>query len=125
MVGAGSGLSACTTANVLTTAQIAEQTDTDAALLYSAIAIGVNTYEAAPGVSAANSAAAEKVKVKAWEDYQTVHALYVGGTLITAAALAELQADQSSASTVTGSAIKVASPAADPHAGASALAPHA
>ena len=60
----------------------AERADTDAGLAYVGIAYSLNAYEAAPGATAADRAAAEAIKRKAWEALGAVHAAYAGGRTI-------------------------------------------
>ena len=57
-------LAGCATAGLK---QGAEKADTDASLAYAAIATTINAYEARPGVTPAELANAEALKLKAWE----------------------------------------------------------
>src|ERR1700678_348484 len=57
-------LAACSTISVK---QTAEKADTDASLAYAAIATTLNAYEARSGVTAAQTSAAEALKLKAWQ----------------------------------------------------------
>ena len=57
-------LAACSTAAVK---RDAERADTDASLAYAAIATSINAYEARTGVTPAQVAGAEALKLKAWE----------------------------------------------------------
>jgi hypothetical protein len=87
-------IAACTTAQVTTAAQTSEKVDTEAADLYVAIATYLNADETAtPG----NVSKDEALKMKAWSDWQMVHAAYLTGQVLTTASLATLSADQAAA----------------------------
>ena len=60
----------------------AERADTDASLAYVGIASSINAYESAPGTTAAERAAAEAIKQKAWEALGAVHAAFAAGQTI-------------------------------------------
>ena len=79
----------CSTLNVK---QIAEKSDTDASLAYAAVATAVNAYEAKPGVTAAQTASAEGLKLKAWEALMIERQAYAAGQTIDLTALASLVA---------------------------------
>jgi hypothetical protein len=60
----GVAVASCSTTGVK---QAPEKADTDASLAYAAIATTVNAYEARAGVTPAQVAGAEALKLKAWE----------------------------------------------------------
>jgi len=64
LAGAGLALAGCSS---LSAGQVAEKADTDACLAYAAIATTLNAYEARSGVTPAQTAAAEALKLKAWQ----------------------------------------------------------
>ncbi len=81
-------LAACQSAG--STAQIAEMADTAAADSYVAIATALNGYEAAPG---ANVAAAEALKLKAWNAFQTEQQVYAVAHTVDLSGLTAVLAD--------------------------------
>lgn len=59
----------------------AERADTDASLLYAAIASAVNQYKAAPTTTDIQKAEAEALKVKAWAALGLVHQAYASNVV--------------------------------------------
>lgn len=72
-------LSSCSTAHV---EQSAEKADTEASLAYAAIATTITAYEAGAGITPAQLAHAEALKLKAWEALMLERQTYaVAGTV--------------------------------------------
>src|ERR1700678_1532313 len=82
-------LAACSTISVK---QTAEKADTDASLAYAAIATTLNAYEARAGVTPAQTAAAEALKLKAWEALAVERSTYALAGTVDLTALTALAA---------------------------------
>jgi uncharacterized lipoprotein YajG len=91
-------LAGCETSQLSSAAQINEKADTEASLLYAAIATILNGHESLATTTPAQKAHDEAIKLKAWNDLMIERQAYAaGGTVI----LTALQADQTSAKAAT------------------------
>ena len=82
-------LAGCSAMNA---ARNAERADTDASLAYAAIATTINTYEARAGVTPAQAAGAEGLKLKAWEALMVERQTYALAGTVDLTALTALAA---------------------------------
>lgn len=94
-------LGACATSTLQSAAQINEKADTEASLVYAAIATTINGYEGLPSTTEAQKASVEAIKLKAWNDLQIERQAYAAGQTVI---LTALLADQALAKTATASA---------------------
>jgi membrane carboxypeptidase/penicillin-binding protein len=101
ILAAGLVLAGCA-AQALSFAQIQEKADTEAADLDAAIQSTIIAYEALPTTTPAQIAAAEKVRLKAWNDTQDIHKAYALGQVVDTTILA---ADQLAAQQATGKSV--------------------
>jgi hypothetical protein len=83
-------LAACSTTDIR---RNAEKADTDASLAYAAIATTINAYEARTGVTPAQAAGAEGLKLRAWDALLLERRTYALAGTVDLTALSALAAE--------------------------------